>query len=466
MIRRITAALVPLLLGACAMAGPYNAPNVPLAPAWHAANTETRPADPQWWHDFADPQLDALIAAGLAGNTDIAVALARLDQARSAARAAHAALLPQGQAQGTLARQRQSIDSGLGRLVPYVPGLSRVQNQGDAGLSVKWDIDFAGGIAAQGRAAQADAVSARAAFEAARLATAAVIADAYLAWRSARADRALLLQQRDLIARGAQIAMARVARGDGARRDADEARVTLAAIDAVLPDTQTAIGTARNRLAILTGRPAGSDLPGLDTVAADAPMPVARAPAAGAPADLLRHRPDLVVAEARLRASHARIGAALAEYWPKFSLAGLFGFSSNDLSLLGGNSANVITGAVGLRWRLFDFGRVDAEVAGARGAEREALAAYRGSVLDAGGDVENAFLVLDGAQHALAARRAADAAEAGLLDQVRASLRAGQSSEADLVAARSRRITSQRALLAAQNALAAALVRCHRALGG
>ena len=113
MIRRITAALVPLLLGACAMAGPYNAPNVPLAPAWHAANTETRPADPQWWHDFADPQLDALITAGLAGNTDIAMALARLDQARSAARAAHAALLPQGQAQGTLARQRQSIDSGV-----------------------------------------------------------------------------------------------------------------------------------------------------------------------------------------------------------------------------------------------------------------------------------------------------------------------------------------------------------------
>lgn len=466
MTRRMTAVLTTLLLTACASAGPYHAPDLPLAPAWNAANAQTRSGTTEWWHDFADPQLDRLVAKGLADNTDIAGALARLDQARAVAREARAALLPSGQTQNTLARQRQSIDSGLGRLVPYVPGLSRVQNEGDLGVSANWDIDFAGGLAKQGHAAQADAVAAYAGLAATRLAIAAEIADAYLAWRSARADHALLLQQRVLIARAAQIAVARVARGDGARRDGDEAAATLAAIDAALPDSQVAIGTARNRIAILTGRPAGTNLPELDAVPAEAPLPVAREPAAGAPADLLRQRPDLVLAEAHLRASHARIGAALSEYWPKVSLSGMFGFSSNDLSLLGGNSANVITGAIGLRWRLFDFGRVDAEVAAARGAEREALAAYRGSVLTAGGDVENAFLALGAAQRTLVARRSADAIEASLFDQVRASQRAGQSSEAELVAAQTRRIDSQRALLAAQNGLSSALVRCHRALGG
>lgn len=465
MTRRTTVILASLMLTACTGAGAYRAPQLPLAPAWSAANATPRPARSDWWQDFADPQLDRLIAAGLADNTDIAVALARLDQARASARIARAGELPSGQAQGTLARQRQSIDSGLGRLVPYVPGLSRVQNQGDAGISASWDIDFAGGLTGQTRAANADAVAAQAGLAATRLAIAAEIADAYLAWRSARGDQVLLLQQRDLIAQLAQIAAARVARGDGARRDADDAAANLAAIDAVLPDVANAIGTARNRLAILTGQPAGSALAELAAIPAAAPLPVAGEPAAGSPADLLRQRPDLVVAEAKLRASHARIGAALSEYWPKFSLSGLFGFSSNNLALLGGNSANVITGALGLRWRLFDFGRVDAEVAGARGAEREALAAYRGNVLAAGGQVEDAFITLAAARRTLAARTTADKTANDLLAQVQASQRAGESSRAELIAAQTRRIDAARALLAAQRNVSSALVVCHRALG-
>lgn len=465
MTRTSIAALAALLLTGCAGAGPYHAPDLPLPPAWSAANTDPRGARAEWWHDFGDAPLDRLVAAGLADNADIAGALARLDQARAAAGGAHAARLPVGQTQDSVARQRQSIDSGLGRLVPYVPGLSRVQNQGDLGVSAQWDIDFAGGLAGQDHAATADAIAAQAGLEATRLAIAAEIADAYFGWRSARADQALLQQQRELIDRQLRLVGARMQRGDAARRDGDEASATLAAIDAVLPNSGGAVTIARNRLAILIGRPAGSDLPELDGVAEFATLPVASEPAAGTPTDLLRHRPDLVLAEARLRASHARIGAALSEYWPKFSLSALFGFTSNDLSLLGGNSANVITGAVGLRWRLFDFGRINAEVAGARGAEREALAAYRANVLSAGGDVENAFVTLSAARRILVARQAADATADHLLAQTRARRRAGDASQVELVAAETRRIDAARALLAAQADLASALVACHRALG-
>ena len=466
MTRPLIAALATLLLAACAGAGPYHAPDLPLAPAWSAANADLRGASAAWWHDFGDGPLDRLIAAGLADNTDIAAALARLDQARAAAGGAHAARLPAGQTQATVARQRQSIDSGLGRLVPYVPGLSRVQSQGDIGISASWDIDFAGGLADQDHAARADAAAAQAGLAATRLAIAAEIADAYFGWRSARADQALLQHQRDLIDQQLRLVGARQKRGDAARRDGDEASAALAAIDAVLPNADAAVILARHRLAILIGRPAESNMPELDGIAAAAPLPRASEPAAGAPADLLRHRPDLVLAEARLRASHARIGTALSEYWPKFNLSALFGFSSNDLSLLGGNSANVITGAVGLRWRLFDFGRINAEVAGARGAEREALAAYRGNVLAAGGEVENAFVTLAAAQRTLAARETADATAERLLAQVRARQRAGDASRIELAAAESRRIDSARALLAAHADIASALVACHRALGG
>jgi outer membrane protein TolC len=108
---------------------------------------------------------------------------------------------------------------------------------------------------------------------------------------------------------------------------------------------------------------------------------------------LLRRRPDLIVAERRLAAANARIGAAMAEYYPKLSLNGLIG-SATSVS-----AGNLFTGGAsrprraGLRWRLFDFGRINAQI-GRRGAGGGALAAYRLAVLRAAEDVENAFSAL------------------------------------------------------------------------
>lgn len=460
------ALLAGLLLAGCAGAGAPPARNLPLAPAWSAANAAPRNADAAWWSAFGDPALDHLEAAALADSPDIAVAIARVDQARALARAARASRLPSGQLQGSLARQRQSLDAGLGQLTRYVPTLSRTQNQGDIEAGVTWDLDLAGGLAAQAKGAGADALAAAAGEQAARLAVAAEVADAYFAWRGARADLALLQQSRALVAERARITAAQVRAGDAAARDADAADATLAALDAGLADAGASASVARNRIAVLTGLPAQAPLPELEAIAGDAPIPAAADPAAGVPADLLRHRPDLVLAEARLTGAHLRIGAALAEYWPHITLQGLLGFTSNHLSLIGTDSSNVITGAVGLRWRLFDFGRVDAEVKAARGAEREALAAYRGQVLAAGGDVENAFVALNAARQALAARQAADAAEAAVLDRVRAAAREGETSRIDRVGAEARRIDSARALIAARATLARAVIACHRALGG
>jgi outer membrane efflux protein len=102
----------------------------------------------------------------------------------------------------------------------------------------------------------------------------------------------------------------------------------------------------------------------------------------------------LVVADRKLKASNARIGAALAEYYPKFSLSGLLGTATTSSGDVFSGGANQWQGVLGLRWRLFDFGRVNAEVAAARGRNAEALAAYRLSVLYATEDVENSFSAL------------------------------------------------------------------------
>jgi len=115
----------------------------------------------------------------------------------------------------------------------------------------------------------------------------------------------------------------------------------------------------------------------------------------GSPADLLQRRPDLIVAERHLAAANARIGVAVAEYYPKFSLSGLLGsataISSGNLFTSGASQS---AGVLGLRWRLFDFGRINAQINLAKGQDAEALAAYRQAVLRATEDVENAFSAL------------------------------------------------------------------------
>ena len=115
----------------------------------------------------------------------------------------------------------------------------------------------------------------------------------------------------------------------------------------------------------------------------------------GSPGDLLRRRPDLIVAERRLAASNARIGVAIAEYYPKLSFSGLIGSATSVSSgKLFTSGASQAAGVLGLRWRLFDFGRINAQIDLAKGQEAEALAGYRLAVLHATEDVENAFSAL------------------------------------------------------------------------
>jgi len=102
----------------------------------------------------------------------------------------------------------------------------------------------------------------------------------------------------------------------------------------------------------------------------------------------------VIAAERRLAASNARIGEAISDYYPKVSLSGLLGFESLSAGHLLTGGAFQPQATAGLRWRLFDFGKVDAEVAQSQGAHAEALAQYRKSVLHAAEDVENSFTSL------------------------------------------------------------------------
>ena len=198
-----------------------------------------------------------------------------------------------------------------------------------------------------------------------------------------------------------------------------------------------------------------------------APIPVTPAITdAGGPANLLRRRPDLIVAERRLAASNARIGEAISEYYPKFSLSGLLGSATTSAGGLFGGGGSQAQGVLGLRWRLFGFGRVDAEIANARGRNAEALAAYRLAVLRASEDVEDAFSALlrrEAQEHMLAQGETALArAQTSSL----AAYKGGVVSLIEVLDADTRLLATPDARAQAQTEAARAGVASFRALGG
>jgi outer membrane protein TolC len=165
-------------------------------------------------------------------------------------------------------------------------------------------------------------------------------------------------------------------------------------------------------------------------------------------------------------ASNARIGQALAEYYPKLSLSGIVGSQAVAPAHLFEQQGFQPIGVVGLRWRLFDFGRVAAEVEGARGANAEALLQYRSSVLHAAEDVEDAFSLLVQSEN----RRNEILREIAELQRVRdlseQSYTAGVIALTDVLDADRQLLAAKDELAVARESSARAAVGSYRALGG
>ncbi|WP_431104589.1 efflux transporter outer membrane subunit [Roseateles noduli] len=381
-----------------------------------------------WWQDFDDPALTAIIQRALDQNLDLAIALARVEQARAAAQGAGALRLPQGAVQGQLLSQRQSLKSPEGSLAHGFPGYDRNQTLQTLGVGASWEADLAGGLRQGEAAAVAEWQAAEAARLGARVTVAAEAADAYFRVRGAQARievaEAHLRTQSQLL----QLIQDRFKGGLAAQREVAEAQALQLQARGTLPPLRTELAQQQHRLDVLMGEQAGtyaaklmSTSQTLSRSSTSSQSPTYRVPSLPGdltPATLMRRRPDVIAAERQLDASQARIGVATAEYYPRLTLGGVLGASSLHGGLFS-SEAFQPQALLGLHWRLFDFGRVDAEVAQARGARAEALAQVRQRMLRATEDVENAIVTLseleqqrgDLAQEVRAHQVARDAAE-------------------------------------------------------
>ena len=396
------AVLLALGVAGCAVGPDYHQPATPLPAAYPHAESlaqreASRPAPPldTWWTGFDDPALTRIVQRALDQNLDLAASMARVRQARAVADHAGADLLPEASFAGGVSRQRQSLESALGKLASHTPGYSRNTTTYNAGVGASWEIDIAGGLRREAEAADAEFQAAEADHLGVRISVAAEAADAYFRVRGAQQRIVIAQRQVDTDSKLLELVRLRLADGIGAEREKAQAEAQLAQTRVTIPPLQAELDTQLNRLDVLMGA-----LPGTYAAELAAPADVAhhidvpQISVAQGPANLLQRRPDVIAAERRLAATNAQIGAATAEYYPKLSLAALLGFESLSAGKLFTSAAFQPAAAAGLRWRLFDFGRVDAEVAHAEGRNAEALANYRRAMLRATEDVENAIIVL------------------------------------------------------------------------
>jgi len=461
--------VLSILLGGCSVGPKYKPPTPALTPfhnsvdASAAANISPPPLD-RWWTGFNDPMLETVVQRALNNNLDLAAALARVDQARATAAGAGARLRPTADFGATATAERQSLAGNLGTIAGGFPTFRRDIHEYALGPAASWEIDLAGGLR-HGAAAARDELHAAQAIQAGtRVTVAADAADAYLQIRGYQTRLVVAKSQITTDERLVQLVRNRYDAGAASRREIAQAEAVLEQARGIVPLLRLSLEKQLNRLDVLMGAQPGTYARELEPASEVPSIPAI--PGDQQPMDLLRRRPDIIAAERRLAASNERIGAAISDYYPKISLSGALGVDSLNSGHLFSSSAFQAVGVGALRWRLFDFGKIEAEVAQARGANAEALAVYRLAVLRAAEDVENSFSLLSQTEAYRSELQAQVQALVQARDLSEQAYRAGSITLTDVLDADRQLLAAQDELDASKADAARAAVVVFRALGG
>jgi NodT family efflux transporter outer membrane factor (OMF) lipoprotein len=336
----------------------------------------------QWFRDFASPELDGLIALATHDNLDLAAAEARVRQADARARAAGAGILP-----------RIDGTANIDRIGGKANGASAHETDWSALLSASYEIDFWGKNRAALDSARSSLVASRADRETVALTAATSVANTYFQVLSLREQlslaRANLRTANDVL----QVIEARFHAGMATPSELASQKAAVANALLTIAPLEQQEGDARGALAVLVGR-----APENFTVAAER-LDALKEPTVvpGVPSELLRRRPDILNAEANLRAAHADLAAARAALFPSLSLTASGGLQNPAVQAavitLEGTGYTLSLGAA-LAQTIFDGGRRRAVRDEAEAKQQELIANYRAAILNALLDVESALAAL------------------------------------------------------------------------
>jgi outer membrane protein, multidrug efflux system len=402
-------------LAGCTVGPDHVTPAMRLPEAWNEATgfaTNGTADEGQFWRTFHDPVLDQIEQLAVQNNPDIEVARARVAEARMLAAAAGSERWPKVDLTASYSNSRLSehgFIEGLGSGSPGGSGGAIFPGQQidlhQVGVDASWEIDLFGGRRRSVEASEATAEAATTDARGVLLALRAGVADEYLQWCGIQERLQIVRDHRKVELAELEIRRERALAGVGDTIDVASGERALAEQDAALQGMLGEQQASQHRLERLVGA-----MPGelATTLRAASRLPAQTDPfAIDVPAIVLRRRPDVAAAELRLHAATATIGIATADLYPRISLTGPFGLQAQQLPDLGNYDSRFWAIGPQLRWPLFDFGRVNARIATADARAKQALATYRGTVLESLADTEIALVRVQRCQQELAARQRA-----------------------------------------------------------
>lgn len=328
-----------------------------------------------WWDQFNDPTLSALVRMGISDNLSLKQYASRIFQYQAQIGVVRSDIFPAFRESG---------------MYNYNKGIGSESQSWSLSTDMSWELDFFGRLQRLTEAAVADMEQQNELYRDAQVILIAEIAQNYVnarlyeqQIRIAKENIAIQKHTCDLTEQKQQL-------GTASKLDGAQARGSCAGVESDLATYEAQYQKALNNLSVLTGRTPGT-IDQLFAQSAPIPTPPSRL-MVGIPADLLRNRPDVRAAEQALIAQTSRVGAAIGDLYPRFSLTGSFGIDAMDLAT-GFNSGLTSNIGPSFQWNIFAFGKYKSNISVQEFRETEYVLAYQNTVLNAAREVDDALVV-------------------------------------------------------------------------
>ena len=464
------AGLLAALLGAGCTVGPdFKRPTMASPAGWAAqpadvaGRTVQLPIDVTWWRGFGDPELTSLVDRLVAQNLDLKTAAERIVQARDQRQVTASQGLPSVNG-SALAYHNRLSETGVLALVAPAPGSSPEFDLFQGGLTASWEVDLFGKVR---RAVEAQEATTAAAIEARHevaLAGISELAQDYVQLRSVQANREITDRSLAVADQNVRLVLDRIANGYATTLDLAQARAQRLTVAELLPNLEVQQASLINAIGLLLALPPRALDAELRPVG-PLLLPPSVVPV-GLPGSVVRQRPDVREAEARLHAATAQTGVAVASFYPDVTLLGTVNLQSLELR----DAFNVVSRAydVGpsVSIPIFQGGLLRGQLKLRESQQREAALQFQKTVLQAWQDVDNALTSYAQAQHLRDQSAAAVTQDNLVLRAARQQYAQGFADFLNVNTAQSHLLQGRMQLANATAQVDIGLVSLYRALGG
>ncbi len=442
------------LSGCLTVVGPdYHAPKLPETGVQSTNELYTAGLE-CWWTTLKDPELTVMVEESLQNNHDLKSAVAAVRAARARLGIEKAALGPQMNGVGNYMRNRSSDEvTRTGEYDLY-----------HTGFDASWEIDLFGGTHRSVEAAVASLEAQDANRADVQVSLAAETAQSYVLLRAYQQRLRVACGNLDLQQNTFNLLQSRFDSGLSDELALLQSRYNLESTRATIPQLKTGVEQSLNALAILTGV-----MPGTlhERLNADGKIPVADDQSViGIPADLLRRRPDVRRAERELAAQTARIGAATADLYPKFTLTGSIGIESLHLDSFGDSGTQFYSFGPGIRWALFRSGSIRQNIKVQEAKQEQYLSVYEKTILIAVQETRNALTGFRNEQLRIKALDAAVSAARTATERAEDQYKNGLKDFENVLDSQRSLLTYEDQLVQSRSSITLNLIRLYKALGG